>query len=718
MKKTRIFRTCLCAALAALLLLTLCACDKKQQPGVPVPETSPDAQAASDKLQEAKTELPAAQTEEEFHWERVQTPLPDDADILRAQAAVGETMIVCTYKQLFALENGSWSKLSVPDDFSYGNALCENTDGGFWFLYTTDEDFLAIARYGADFAVQETCAVSCDNQNQLYFQLLKTDGGFYLLSRERLVRVDESGAPAAQYTDDTRDGRFFDSMAEANGRLYVLAPTAFDNLERSYDELRQLEPATLEQKAVLLENQGLCGMGADAEGRLVLSRSADLFAFDPETGAAETIVRWNTLDTAAITGVFLQSADGWLCADGSGAVTKLCRVPGPAPERKTLTLAILADTGMETQAMQMVQDFNQSGTELRVEAAVYSENQAENTIDFLRTQIMAGDAPDLFCFVDSGYHERPIAPRKVCMDLLALPDFAVTPDELLPGLYDALTQDGGLYELPLTVTLETFLAPSSLIAKPGVTVQDLEAARQKAGEDFVPFESWNTPDNLFWLSIPFYLSKYVDRETGTCSFETQEFYDFLLWCKTWGGDGSPRNTDVEEKAILQYQQLGYVDQLCGMNLRVKEYLGYPDGYTYAGIPNEDTCGTMMSVTLSLGVSGSCRNETGAADFLTFCRGYELRGLPAELLRLQAEIDAQRAAGQEDDMELRNVISPEDAEKFYALLEEKPLLKDPDDALVDILCEEAAPYFAGDCDEQTAAQNMQARTKLLLLEQAG
>ena len=39
-------------------------------------------------------------------------------------------------------------------------------------------------------------------------------------------------------------------------------------------------------------------------------------------------------------------------------------------------------------------------------------------------------------------------------------------------------------------------------------------------------------------------------------------------------------------------------------------------------------------------------------------------------------------------------------------------------MVDILCEEAAPYFAGDVDEKTAAKTMQARTKLLLLEQAG
>ena len=694
------------------MLFALPGCSRGQTEAAPPPQ-----QTAPSSAQKTET-VPAAETNESFHWERVQTPLPEGADTLRAQAAVGEAMIVCTHKQLFVLENGSWNELSVPDDFSYGNALCEDADGGFWLLYTTTETSLAIARYGADFSVQETVKTPCGNQDQLYFQLLKTDGGFYLLSQERLFRVDESGTTTAQYIDDTGDGRYFASIAEVNGTLCVLAPTVFDDLERSYDELRQLNPATLEETAVLLEGQGLCGMGTDAEGRLVLSRAADLFAFDPESGEETEILRWNALDTAAITGVFQPSADGWLCMDDSEAVTELRRVPGPASERKVLTLAILADIGDETAAMQMVQDFNQSGTELRLEATVYSETQEENTLDFLRTQIMAGDAPDLFCFVSSGYHERPIAPQKVCMDLLTLPDFEVTPDELLPGLYDALTQEGGLYELPLTVMLETFLAPSNLIAAPGVTMKDLEAARQKAGEDFVPFASWNTPDNLFALSIPLYLSKYVDRETGTCSFETQEFYDFLLWCKTWGGDGSVRNTDVEEKAILHYQQLSYVSSLCGMSLMTKENLGYPDGYTYAGIPNDDTCGTMMSITLSLGVSGSCRNEAGAAEFLTFCRGYELRGIPADMLRLQAEIDAQKATGQEDDLDVRNVISPEDAEKFYALLEQKPVLENQDDALVDILCEEAAPYFAGDCDEQTAAKAMQARTKLLLLEQAG
>ena len=72
--------------LASLMILTLAACNKKQQLGTSLPEASPDAHAVSDKLQETKTESPTAQTEEEFHWERVQTPLPDGESTIRAQA--------------------------------------------------------------------------------------------------------------------------------------------------------------------------------------------------------------------------------------------------------------------------------------------------------------------------------------------------------------------------------------------------------------------------------------------------------------------------------------------------------------------------------------------------------------------------------------------------------------------------------------------------------
>ena len=86
-------RKILALVLASLMILTLAACNKKQQLGTSLPKASPDAHAVSDKLQETKTESPTAQTEEEFHWERVQTPLPDGESTIRAQAEAHGTVI-------------------------------------------------------------------------------------------------------------------------------------------------------------------------------------------------------------------------------------------------------------------------------------------------------------------------------------------------------------------------------------------------------------------------------------------------------------------------------------------------------------------------------------------------------------------------------------------------------------------------------------------------
>ena len=703
-------------ALALLVGLVGCSQGTQEAPAqavqaAPVQAEEPPAGTLTD-----------AATGEVYHWELVETPLPRGLDNRSVQTAVGGKTVVCAKgtdgAKLLTLENGAWGdELSVPDDLSYGNALCADADGGFWLLYTTRAQTLALARYDASFAPAGTLALDCAIDNTLYTQLLQVEGGFCLLSYDRLVRVDKRGAVTAQNDCDHSDGRYFTALAETGGSLCLLAPTVYDMDGTSFDELRQISPVTLEVQEVLLERTDLCGLGTDEAGRLILSRQEGLTAYDPETGTEETVLTWDTLDTDALSGYFARTADGWLCVCNAsgGIIVQLRRVAGAAPARRELTLAIVGGGDAEA-AVQMAKQFNQSQTVWRVAATVYDEAQGGQPADLLRTQIVAGDSPDLFCFVSSGYDARPLAPRRVCADLLTLAGVTVSREALLPGLYDALTRADGLYELPLTVQLQTFLAPADLIASPGVTAAELETVRQRAGDGWVPFESWNTPDNLFALSIPFYLGKYVDRAAGTCSFETQEFYDFLRWCKTWGGDGSLE--DADERAILQYLPIATVGALCGKRQIVQEYWGYTNGYTYAGVPNEGTCGSMMTVTVSLGVSAACRDAEGAAAFLTYCQNYDgLRDIPADRTRLRAAVDELLATGREDEAESRYVISPEDAAQFYALLDEPPLLKDEDDTLCAILNEEAAPYFAGSCDEQTAAANMQARANLYLMEQA-
>ena len=396
------------------------------------------------------------------------------------------------------------------------------------------------------------------------------------------------------------------------------------------------------------------------------------------------------------------------------AVTTLFRQAGAGDAKTVLTLAVAADCPVWYEFTQLFENFNLSQQEYQIDYTIYSDSPYGDAepMDVLRTKIMAGQSPNLFAFYSDGNQDPPLAPRAVCADLRELlPD--VTEDSLLPGLFDVLTQDGALYVLPLTVRVDTLIMPSNLIDSPGVTLEDLETAREKMPEDWVPVDSWNTPGNLFGLTAAFCIGRFVDRETGTCRFETQEFIDILDWCKNWGGDGS--TPEAPEKTLMK---LGWISSLSWLASREDIAKTWFDGagYTYAGYPVGEG-GSAYLVLTSLGVSTSCRSLDGAKAFLAYCfSGKQESGLPANMEVLREEL-AQYKAGNRTDWygEVEN-ISEADEAKFLELLSSVTVLEGMDQALENILSEEADTYFAGAATAQQAAKIIQSRASLYLQEQ--
>ena len=140
------------------------------------------------------------------------------------------------------------------------------------------------------------------------------------------------------------------------------------------------------------------------------------------------------------------------------------------------------------------------------------------------------------------------------------------------------------------------------------------------------------------------------------------------------------------------------------------------GYTYAGYP-VGSGGSAYLVLTSLGVSTSCQNLAGAKAFLAYCfSGKQESGLPANMEVLREEL-AQYKAGNRTDWygEVEN-ISEADEAKFLELLSSVTVLEGMDQALENILSEEADAYFAGAATAQQAAKIIQSRASLYLQEQ--
>ena len=429
----------------------------------------------------------------------------------------------------------------------------------------------------------------------------------------------------------------------------------------------------------------------------------------------QTIALWRELGAKTNASHAFRTKNGYvLFSPNEEAVSLVLWKASTTNVKKVLTLAIAADCPVWYEFTQLFETFNLSQNDYRIDYTVYSDSPYGDgePLDVLRTQIMAGDSPDLFAFYSDGNQAPPLEPRAVCADLRPLlPD--VTETALLPGLFDLLTQDGALYALPLTVRVDTLIMPSNLIDHPGVTLPDLETAREKMPDDWVAVDSWNTPKNLFALTAAFCIGRFTDRENGTCNFETQEFYDLLDWCKRWGGNGSTPETP--EKTLLKHGWISSLSWLSGREDIAKEWFDGA-GYTYAGYP-VGSGGSAYLVLTSLGVSASCRDMGGAKALLEYCFSCEQEsGLPANMDALRKEFVQYKLGNRTDWYGNPETISDADEAKFMELLNSITVLEGMDKPLEDILCEEADAYFAGGCTAQQAARNIQSRASLYLQEQ--
>ena len=725
-----------CAVLLILCLLCGCAAEKEVTV-ISLPGEEKMAVEEQNAPEATPTAVRGKTGEEAYHLE-LQKCVPENLSGITALTVLGDTIIAGGQTETgpslvsFPIEGGETKTLDVPEGADYLYALCENPGGGFYLLSGTlpagywdergnftflsgePEGRLVLSRYDASFSLQETTTLEkrYTESGARFFQMTKTDEGLALLSASMLVLLSDSGAETARQAIDTNDGWAFAAMQERDGILFVLTRDLFGG---EAPELRAFDAKTLTPLEVQTLPLGTAGLGPGEDGTFLLTNSDGLSGYDLASGKVQTIASWRELGAQADAEQIFRTDGGYvLFSPNEAALTLVLWKAGAGSAKQVLTLAVAADCPVWYEFTQLFEYFNLSQQEYQIDYTIYSDSPYGDAepMDVLRTKIMAGQSPNLFAFYSDGNQAPPLAPRAVCADLRGLlPD--VTEDSLLPGLFDLLTQDGALYVLPLTVRVDTLIMPSNLIDSPGVTLEDLETAREKMPEDWVPVDSWNTPGNLFGLTAAFCIGRFVDRETGTCRFETQEFIDILDWCKNWGGDGSM--PEAPEKTLMK---LGWISSLSWLASRediAKEWFDGA-GYTYAGYP-VGSGGSAYLVLTSLGVSTSCQNLAGAKAFLAYCfSGKQESGLPANMEVLREELAQYKLGNRTNWYGEPETISEADEEKFMELLGSVTVLEGMDKSLEDILSEEANAYFAGAATAEQTARTIQSRASLYLQEQ--
>ncbi len=472
------------------------------------------------------------------------------------------------------------------------------------------------------------------------------------------------------------------------------------------------------------------------------------------------------------------------------------------PKGGVLTYAALNPVTAATQ--KTVEQFNDTHTDVQIEIRDYSD---EGGLDRLRTELVLGQIPDIMEMhylgkspSRTGKNNEPEKGRggnytswkttgnstlERPADEYWMPYRQMVQKGYLENLWpyiendpelgregvlraplEAAEVDSGLYLLFMDVRVITLMGPESVIGdRYGWTLKELLEvfADMREGSTILRYNA--VKRDVFFDLLCFSLNKYVDIDTGTCSFNSREFRDLLAFLECFPNEadfGNPDQVAMEvmervrtRRQMLEVTQIAWPEDLVCRDAFWGErtaFVGYP---TEAG----DSGSFFYPMGDVLAMSSTCQNKDAAWEYIrelikprrTNAVGEDavvpFVSIPInrhdyDLFMYGQLVDrpktfqyvSDQSRGQVDPVEYMSIfikwkpfaygpeiypmalLTEEDGERFQALIDNTTQLYWPDDALSDIVWEALGPYFAGDKQLDDTLQLLDNRVSLYLNEQ--
>lgn len=517
----------------------------------------------------------------------------------------------------------------------------------------------------------------------------------------------------------TLEGRELFSWAVQDGGVVL---SGYDRSMIGFYARMDLETGALtELEAVQSEggpDLGICSYTScqGLDGEYIIGGIGRFISYDLDSGMCALLV-----DTSGID--FPQSLyrTGWgpacrlgenafVCCNGTNQVVVMGMEGKVYQERNVVTVALIDPVRIEdgtTYVFPLSEDpiraANRTSAEYEYQAVHYNLNE----LDRLRADILAGKSPDLILYEDNIYYPGIHTDSDLFDDLYAYidADETLSRDDFLPNLLEAMSRGGALRRIWSSTFIKTVAAPSSAVGDgKGMTVADYDRivaendayqVRFRYGYGGVELLNWLAPQGTF----------FVDRENGTCSFDSQEFRDLLAWCAATEADMElAKQTPGEVEELLWWTSIGLPD-LSRLEDRLWEdfvFVGTPnggDGFHSYG------CGDYaMAIPVRSG------NKVGAWSFIRDRLSMERQVSLSELPVIREAIGLSSYYNAATDYAKEQLEKLMDATKYAAGYS--------DFYVWEIIQEVGGAYLAGDKSLDEAVDLIQSRASLWVAEQYG
>lgn len=406
-------------------------------------------------------------------------------------------------------------------------------------------------------------------------------------------------------------------------------------------------------------------------------------------------------------------------------------------EKVTLKIAVF-DENAELQ--KQIELFNQNNADYFLEVQTYKRSQQneEDGLARLQREITVGGGPDIIDF-GVGYSNSDIV-GFYTEDLSAYLQ-EMGSDDYFENIFELFCYQDGLYAIPISFTFQTFVGTKeNLGRRAGWNIQEmLECYQEQSGERILyPGE---TKKDVLGTILTGSMDNYIDWQSGSCNFSSQEFRDLLAFCNMF-----PDNLIIPEDYSVK--QIYENNEALLLPLRIKtvydirsaEYIWGEQDVTYIGFPTEEKNGTVVKPGRTvLAISRNSNHKKEAWRFIEQCLGEQCQSeLKSEIPvkqsvfneKLQNAMKTEYEVGMdgkpvpvvkyqiffegEEPVDVYSITEKE-ATQLRELIERAERLTATDHSLYLILQEEADYYFHGSKSIEKTVEVMQGRAQMYISE---
>ena len=288
----------------------------------------------------------------------------------------------------------------------------------------------------------------------------------------------------------------------------------------------------------------------------------------------------------------------------------LCPGASGGKQKSVLTLATVNPSG---QTIAQVQEFNRSNSDYQVEILDFSSLlDSGSYMDLFttwNTAIAAGDTPDMVDFSNLPWYS--FADRGMLLDLNTI----LPQEDILPWLWESVSYHGANYTFPGCFTVETLVGKQLKLGdRQHWTVQEFLALADSS--DISMFSGMSRELLLFYME-QYLLDAFLDEETKTCSFDSEEFRSLLDYAATLA-DPEELGFEVENSMLLIRRDLALAEPVILSNIgQMHSAESYTVGEPLAWIGWPGPNGTKVRPDAEIAVFKNTDHADGAAAFLHF-----------------------------------------------------------------------------------------------------